>query len=131
MSYHETCDEHGQYKGDYCGGCVVDMETENAKLKVYLLQALAFAPPVVGGDGRKGDRSGAGVKCNATRSYQIVEQEHGEFRYREGDITGIDRRVWVELQPSSFRIRAPGGRLLPRVFSTEAQARKWRRGRWK
>lgn len=36
MSYVEVCQTHGQYHGDYCGGCVEDLREENTKFRIAL-----------------------------------------------------------------------------------------------
>jgi hypothetical protein len=39
MGYVETCSEHGQYKGDYCGGCVEATQLEVEALRDTLASA--------------------------------------------------------------------------------------------
>ena len=36
MSYVEHCDQHGQYKGDYCDGCVEATQMEVESLRAQL-----------------------------------------------------------------------------------------------
>ena len=45
MGYVEHCNKHGQYKGDYCGECIDDLYTENARFKEALEQ-IAHDKPV-------------------------------------------------------------------------------------
>jgi len=36
MSYVEHCNKHGQYKGDYCGECIDDINLNNDRLRKAL-----------------------------------------------------------------------------------------------
>jgi hypothetical protein len=68
MSYVEHCDKHGQFHGDYCGGCIedtqIEVETLRAQLSVQterisqleqVLRDILEAGTEDGGDDKKGN----------------------------------------------------------------------------
>lgn len=40
MSYVEYCAKHGEYKGDYCGDCIEEMQEECSALRRDLASAI-------------------------------------------------------------------------------------------
>lgn len=58
--------------------------------------------------------------------YRITVERHGEFVHREGDIVGIDKKVWVPFRPDTYCVtNLKTGTTYNKEFATKYQARKF------
>jgi hypothetical protein len=57
------------------------------------------------------------------KHYKIIEEPSGSYEYRNGDIVGIDNRIWVPTGPDKIFVRLLNGKL--KQFPNKNQAKKF------